>query len=467
MPDHIDGVGERLDAVPSAHRHNPTGGDRLDADKGLATTEDALALDLVDRHPDVRWVERWKKWLMWDGKYWAADDVLMQFDRIRSLCRETARQANDRKTSAVLKRSATVAAIERMARSDRRYAATVEQWDQDPLLINTPNAIIDLENGNARPHDPRRYMSKLTRGQWIGHDWAAYAPRWRTFLDEVTDGDAELQSFLQRLAGYACTGSAREHVLAFVLGPGGNGKGTLFGALAHALGDYATTMPENFLAEQRRERHPTELARLRGARLAMGSETEAGARWNEVRLKALTGGDRITARGMHQDFYEFDPTHTLVMLANNPPRIRSVDDAIRRRIRVVPLTRRVPEPDAVLPETLKGEADGIMSWAIVGARDWLRTGLGNAGAVTDATNGYFDSEDELGEWLERRCEVDPSCEISKPSLWNAYHRDMEDSGMRGLGKIEFGNEISKRGFKDRRTKAERIWCGLRLKTGGG
>jgi len=307
-----------------------------------------------------------------------------------------------------------------------------------------------------------RYMTKLTKGQPFGSEWWGRAPRWASFLGELTGGDLELQDYLQRLAGYGCTGSAREHALPFLLGPGGNGKGTFAGALIHALGDYGHAMPEGFLAEQHGERHPSELARLCGVRFAVASETEAGSAWNEARLKTLTGGDRIAAREMRQDFFEFEPSHTLIVLGNNAPTIRSVDDAIRRRIQVVPLTRRVQKPDLELPAKLAAEADGILTWAIAGAVAWIDGGLRPPRCVLDASATYFDSQDDLIEWIEQECTTGPERMGGPTALHGSYRRFMEERNQIPLGRKRFGNELEKRGFRRDKVNEERVHLGIAL-----
>lgn len=283
------------------------------------------------------------------------------------------------------------------------------------------------------------------------------------FLGELVDGDDDLASYLQRVAGYACTGSVREHVLPFLFGPGGNGKGTLLETLAHALGDYAHAMPEGFLAEKRTEPHPTELARLRGARLAYCSETTAGSHWNEARLKTLTGGDTITARHMRQDFFTFEPTHTLVVMGNNQPQIRSVDDAIKRRIQLVPLTHQPPRPDPTLPEKLRREVDGILSWALAGAIAWCDGGVQPPEAVRERSAIYFDAQDPLGEWLEETCHTGPRWESAITPLHRSWAAWCESRGVRAMGRKGLGDELEKRGFWRTRVDAGRRHVGIATK----
>ena len=179
---------------------------------------------------------------------------------------------------------------------------TVDVWDKDPWLLNTPGGIVDLQTGKMLPHDPEQYITKITAVAPEGD-----CPRWLRFLDEITGGNVELQQFLQRVAGYSLTGSTKEHALFFAYGTGGNGKGVFLNTLSAILADYAAVAPmESFIASNA-ERHPTDLAGLRGARLVTSQETEEGRRWAESKIKALTGGDPISARFMRQDFFTYHP----------------------------------------------------------------------------------------------------------------------------------------------------------------
>lgn len=187
----------------------------------------------------------------------------------------------------------TVAAVERLSKADRRLAATVDQWDPDIWKASTPAGTIDLKTGDVRPHRGADYITKITA---VAPD--RDCPLWRQFLVRITDGDFELEEFLQRMAGYALTGSTQEHALFFLYGTGANGKSVFIATISGIMGDYHTTAPMEAFIASFTERHPTELAGLRGARLVTANETEEGRRWAESKIKTLTGGDKISARFM-------------------------------------------------------------------------------------------------------------------------------------------------------------------------
>jgi putative DNA primase/helicase len=374
----------------------------VSSDESVWGTEDALALAFTRRyHRDWRYVAAWGRWLVWDGQRWRNEDTLAATDLIRSVCRQTALRADDRKVAAKLASSGTVGGVERLARADRRHAATTDEWDADPWLLNTPGGVVDLKTGRMRANDRADRMTKITTATPRGE-----CPQWRSFLSDVTGGDQNLQDYLQQMVGYALTGSTREHALFFLYGTGANGKSVFVNTLADILGDYATNAPMDTFMETRTDRHPTDMAGLRGARFVAAIETEQGKRWAESKLKNLTGGDKIAARFMRQDFFEFFPQFKLFVAGNHKPAIRNIDEAMKRRLHLIPFTITVPpeKRDKHLQQKLLAERDGILAWALEGCLAWQRLGrLDPPQLVLDATDEYFEAEDALGRWMDERC----------------------------------------------------------------
>src|SRR5215208_3391713 len=338
-------------------------------------TDDAIALEFAEQHADeLRFVATLSKWLSWDGQRWLFDETLSARDRARHVCRETSTKCNEVRIAKTIASAKTVSAVERLAQADRRLAATVNQFDADPWLLNTPGGIIDLRSGHTHGHQPLDYLTKISG---IAPNPACPIPTWTKFLNRVTARNEELIGYLKRIAGYSLTGSTREHALFFLYGLGANGKSTFINTITAAVGDYHKAAPIETFTASSHDRHPTELAGLRGARLVTANETEEGRRWAESRIKTLTGGDVIAARFMRQDFFEYLPAFKLIIAGNHKPGLRSVDEAIRRRFNLIPFTVTIPreERDLELGQKLKPEWPGILAWMIDGCMDWQRQGL--------------------------------------------------------------------------------------------
>ncbi len=438
------------------------GGDTGDGPIPIQFTEDALADSYATRHADVwRYVAPWGQWLTWTGTLWRREDTLQAFDLARRICREAARRSASAKIRTKLSSASTVSAVERLARSDRRHATTTEVWDRDPWLLNTQNGIVDLRNGAGSAHDPLHYMTKIAGASAVGD-----CPVWLQFLDTVTGGDAELQAYLQRMAGYCLTGVTTEHALFFLYGTGANGKSVFANTLTAIMGDYATVAPMDMFMATTGDRHPTDMAGLRGARIVTSIETEQGSRWAESKLKALTGGDKITARFMRQDFFEFMPQFKLLVVGNHKPSIRNVDEAMKRRLHMVPFTVTIPaaKRDKRLPDRLLAERDGILAWALQGCLEWQKTGLRPPPAVMAATDDYFEAEDALGRWIDERCQTgNKTFQAGSTELFNSWKSWAEANGEYAGSMKRFSETLTTRGFEKFKTSTTRGFRGIGLR----
>jgi putative DNA primase/helicase len=433
-----------------------------DDDQLRQFSDDALALQFTDRLGNgARYVAAWSRWLFFDGVRWREDATLRAFSEARTICREAASGSRSTKVAAKVKSAVTVAAVERLARADRRHAATADQWDVDPWLLNTPSGTVDLHTGKLRPAHRDDYMTKSTAVAPAGG-----CPLWRAFLERIFR-DLELIKFVQRSLGYALTGSTSAHALFFSYGTGANGKGTLINTVTAILGDYASVAPMETFTARFGERHPTDLAMLRGARLVASQETEQGRAWAEARIKALTGGDPISARFMRADFFTFNPQFKLWIAGNHKPSLRGVDEAMRRRFNLIPFTETIPaaERDAELPAKLKAEWPGILAWMVEGCLEWQRVGLAPPSAVTAATAEYFAEEDVFGGWLEEF--IRPAYESATETtadLFASWKRYAEAAGESAGSKKELTANLKERGFVPHRighTRA-RGFAGIRL-----
>jgi putative DNA primase/helicase len=323
---------------------------------------------------------------------------------------------------------------------------------------------IDLGTGQCRTPDPLDYITKEVAVDPAPH--GTPAPLWASFLSQVTCGDADLQSYLQRLAGYCLTGHVIEHVMFFLYGTGANGKGVFVNTLVGIWNDYAITIGSDMLMVSNTDRHPTEIARLQGVRLAVASEIEIGRTWAESKIKSLTGGDRLQGRYMRQDFFEFKPQFKLVVTGNHKPSLRGVDEAIRRRLHLVPFTVTIPEKerDIHLPEKLKPEWPAILRWAIDGCLAWQRQGLNPPKTVRAATNTYLAAEDTFERWRDDCTTPDPNAWEPSTDLWNSWKRWAEHAGEFVGSQKRFSQTLEEHGLlPERQGKARaRGYLGARL-----
>ena len=421
-------------------------------------SEDALACEFTSQHGDnYRYVAAWGRWLRWDDARWSEDSTLAVFDLSRAICRDAAATANAEHVQKSLASAKAVAAVERLARADRQHAATTDQWDSDPWLLNTPAGVVDLRTGAIRNHRRDDYLTKITITGPGGE-----CPLWMAFLDRITASDDELQSYLQRVAGYGLTGLTRDHALFFCYGTGANGKSVLLNTIANILGDFHTSAPADLFLESYGNEHPTGLAGLRGARLVTATETDHGKRWAEAKVKLLTGGDRIAARFMRQDYFEFTPQFKLIVAGNHKPTLRAVDEAIRRRLHLIPFTVTIPpdERDDRLSEKLRAEWSGILAWMIEGAVEWGLTGLRPPEAVRAATDEYLEAEDALGQWIAEACMTSANNTASATHLYEAWRTWCERTGEKPGTQRSFSQLLLDKGYIREKTRTGRVFRGI-------
>ena len=318
----------------------------------------------------------------------------------------------------------------------------------EPFLLNTPGQLVDLRTGQARPNRPADMMTKRTAIVPGGG-----CPLWHTFLTRITNGDGDLEDFLQRMAGYSLTGSIKEHCLFFAYGTGANGKSVFLNTLAHIAADYHVAAPIEMFMASRNDRHPTELAGLQGARLVTAAETEGNRRWAESRLKALTAGDPIAARFMRGDFFTFEPVFKLLIAGNHKPRLHTVDEAIRRRLHMIPFSITIPkaERDQDLPEKLEAEWPGILGWAIEGAVEWHTNGLQPPAVVADATLEYLAGEDLIAVWIDDRCYQEPAARTLASALYKSFKEWAEATGERSGTQRAFSMALESHGYRKEKT----------------
>ena len=356
----------------------------------------------------LRYVSTWGRWLTWDGTRWADDHDSICAGRAaanvaQGLWQLVPTLGGDERDATLkwAKRSesaSTIAATIRLARTIPGMAVDHADLDRDRWLLNLENGTFDLKAGVLGSHDPGDLLRKKAPVAW---DPSATAPLFAAFLEKCQP-DPNVRSYLQRLVGYCLTGDVGEHVLVFHIGHGGNGKSVFLNVLRALLGDYAGMAARDLVVLHRNEPHPTSIADLFGLRLAVAVETQDGSRLDEAKVKELTGGDRIKARRMREDFWEFCPTHKLWLIANYRPSIRGGYHGIWRRLRLVdwPVTIAEHEKDKSLADRIiRDELPGVLAWAVEGCLEWQRSGLNEPASVLASTAAYQADQDTLAAFL--------------------------------------------------------------------
>lgn len=315
-----------------------------------------------------------------------------------------------------------------LARSEPGIAIVPSDLDKNPFLLGVANGTLDLKTGELRTPRREDYITKLSP---VAYDANAPCDLWQQFLTKILDNDDELVGFIKRLCGYCLTGDVREQVLPILYGSGSNGKSTFLKALHEVLGDYAMKATESLLFEKAKDGHPTNVADLAGKRLAITNETRDGVLFAEARVKELTGGDTIRARRMREDNWEFAPTHKILIATNHKPPVSGRENAIWRRLKLVPFDVKIAdgEQDKELANKLKAEYPGILRWMVEGCLEWQANGLRTPSRVEIATAGYRRSEDVFGTFLETCCVMDAEAAEGATELLDAYKEFTGDRSM--------------------------------------
>jgi P4 family phage/plasmid primase-like protien len=434
-------------------------------------SHDGLALGMGRQwQTDARHVALWSKWLFWTGARWEPDERLIHMTRCRDYLRRRAddlvrnstkiwpdlspdrAKAQAEAIAKQLRSEPMRANVCSMARSNAELVATVAQWDAGRSLLGTPDGTVDLHTGELREARPGDFITKLTS--------AAPAPPgtsasiWQAFLERVFRHDPELVPFMQRAIGYTLLDEIRDHVVLFCWGQGGNGKGVLLNTVSHILGDYAAVGAQDLLLATNSDRHPCDMAMLRGARMVTCQELGPNRAWDEPKLKSLTGGDPISARFMRQDFFTYMPQFTLWVAGNHKPSFRGVDEAIKRRVLLVPFLQVIPqaERDVELPAKLRAEWPAILRWMIEGCLAYQREGLNPPESALAATKSYLDAEDTLGQWIEERCVGHPKIDwTALKSLYADWSAWCGERGLRAGDARSLSRRLDERGLERTKT----------------
>ncbi|WP_030855202.1 phage/plasmid primase, P4 family, partial [Streptomyces sp. NRRL S-475] len=456
-----------------------TGADSVSVDEGNEAAQIIAGLlarygssDAMNAHALVAWTNGRIKYApglgfyVWNGRVWVQSETLV-------------RQEIHRMGAALVLSGATKEArgftmttnidnLIKELKSVPNVYVEPDEFDSRPDLLSFRNGVVDLRSGSIRPHDP---ADMLTTTLDMDYDPEAKCPRWETFLGEIMPGMPDMVTFLQRLVGYGITGHTSEQCFAVLWGKGANGKSVFAETLSTLFADITTTTPfQTFESKNGSGGIPNDIAALRDARLVMASEGESGKDMSEAVIKRLTGKDRVTARFLNKEFFTYQPRFLILLATNHKPSFKSQDEGLWRRVKLIPFKRYFAphERDYNLDRKLLAEGPGIVAWAIRGAMEWYRSGLGDPDTVKDATREYRETSDRLAGFFPDVLRPTGGLErLDGTDAYNAYRDWCEAEGLQNKevwSRTMFYRAMEERGVQRTRTSRGQALIGVTLNT---
>ena len=474
----LDGIPEKGDVSDWIER----GGTREDllrlvvsqqAQESFPFTDLGNAERFAHRHAGrLRYCRTWRKWLFWDGTHWETDTTgeaeRQAAETVRHILSLAAGLPDEKQQQAMAnfaRRSESAPRLHSLlslAETQPKLVAAADDFDADPWQFNTQSGLLDLQNDRMFSHNPSQLVTKVAP---VDYDPAALCPGWDAFLARVLGGRADLIRYLQKAVGYSLTGETAEQCLFLLYGQGANGKSTFLSTIMGLLHSYARQLPMDSLLVKQTHQIPNDIAALRGVRFVSAVEADDGARMAESLIKQMTGQDKIAARFLHGEWFEFTPHFKLWLATNHKPVIRGCDEAIWRRVRLIPFTVTIPaaERDHHLAENLRSEWPGILNWAVEGCRLWREEGLNPPKDVVAATDEYRGEMDILGDFVAQRCVVNPLASTVVADSYRAYESWCIDAAERPVTKRTFVSRMRERGLQTRHGSGNiLVWDGLAL-----
>lgn len=439
----------------------------------LGETDTDNAKRLAERYANKILYTKGRGWLVYKQGRWltGADTECIEFakETARLIADETSYLSSDDAKAArarFAKVSLSKGALDRMVDLAKGlFAVEDSQLDDNPWLFNTLNGTVDLRTGYLEKHDPSDLLTQIAP---VNADRKAKCPTFKAFLKRITGNDRKLMRYIRKCIGYSLTGETKEQVFFFCHGASGsNGKSTLINLIRDLLGDYGRHTPtDTLMVKQYDNAISNDQARLAGVRMVTAVEANFNRHLDEAKLKAMTGGEKITARFMRQEFFEFTPAFKLWFVANDRPRVRGTDTAMWRRIRVIPFNVKIPdaEIDKDLPAKLRAEWSGILAWAVRGCLTWQKEGLVPPPAIQQASKDWADAADHLKRFVGEVLIEEPDHKVAAGSLHDHYGQWCRRNGETALGTNKFASALqTQHNLQRKRTKRGSEWVGVKFR----
>lgn len=442
-------------------------------------TDTGNAERFVKKYGDIiKYVDEWKSWLIWNGRYWELDKTKkierLAKETVRSMYTEASKIVDDQRRAQLVKHAIKSESKKsrqdmiELAKAENGVIRPINEYDRNIWLLNCNNGTIDLRTGELRPHNKDDLITKQIP---INYNPKAKCEQWMKFIKEIMDHDMELVEFIQRAVGYSLTGSIKEQVMFILLGVGSNGKSKLIETIRALLGDdYSRNVqPQTLMTKDRVSSGASgDVARLKGARFVTSVENDEGTKMDEGLIKQLTGDDRITARFLYGNEFEFEPQLKIWLATNHKPAIKGTDDGIWRRIRLIPFkvtfTKEKGNRDDDLPQKLLAEIEGILNWAIEGCLKWQKEGLKEPNQVMEATKEYRNRMDVIAAFLDECCVIGKGVQVTVKQLYDEYVSWCLENGEKALKKNDFRDRLLDKNIEppQRGTGNKHFWQGIGL-----
>ncbi len=419
----------------------------------------------------LRFDHKRERWLLYAEHWWTTDPdgELMRMAKrtARIRLRNSAAIGDDEKRKQEVQwalRSESLPRLQAMltlAHTERQLADPGDNWDADPWLLGVANGVVNLHTGKLRPGAP---SDRITLHTDIAFDPSAECPRYDRFISEIFDGDPDLISYVHRAVGYSLTGETTEQCFFCCHGEGANGKSTFLNAVRHTVGSYACNLPFSAFELQTRSTIGNDVATIPDRRFVTAIETDESVRLNEARIKALTGGDPITARMLYREFFTFKPVAKFWLAFNRPPIVSDDSHGFWRRVHQIPFVRQFdPVDEPGLENVLKAEAQGILAWVVRGCLEWQTCGLNPPVAVKEATRAYREESNPLRDFVADRCILHPDAQITAAAVWQEYlDWSIQNNERDCLQRPEFARRLEALGLRKVRCghDRDRTWLGI-------